>query len=159
MMRTVLKLVYIDSDIYWLNIRMNFSPNCGYNCCQTGGIEVSSYLASMGVKIEHTVGVQNKDFSKCISDGHVCRIIGHNRSQNCKNLCFNPPKHNDIHGKLNKINFCYKFCCNCHLGRLAAIIIDILYCMTLSLCWLWNKKTTTKFNATWRYVTWSWRRL
>ena len=36
----------------------------GYNCCQTGGIELSKcvYLASMGVKIEHTVGVQNKDF-------------------------------------------------------------------------------------------------
>ena len=36
----------------------------------------------MDVKIEHTVGVQNKDFfSKCISDGHVCRNIGHNQSQ------------------------------------------------------------------------------
>ena len=36
----------------------------GYNCCQTGGIELSKcvYLASMCVKIEHTVGVQNKDF-------------------------------------------------------------------------------------------------
>ena len=36
----------------------------GYNCCQTGGIELFTcvYLASMGVKIEHTVGVQNKDF-------------------------------------------------------------------------------------------------
>ena len=30
----------------------------------------------MGVKIEHTVGIQNKDFfSKCISDGHVYRIL------------------------------------------------------------------------------------
>ena len=37
-----------------------------YNCCQTRGIELSKcvYLASMGVKIEHTVGVQNKDFFK-----------------------------------------------------------------------------------------------
>ena len=36
----------------------------GYNCCQTDGIELSKcvYLASMGVKIEHTAGVQNKDF-------------------------------------------------------------------------------------------------
>ena len=38
----------------------------GYNCCQTGGIDVKLskcvYLASMGVKIEHTIGVQNKDF-------------------------------------------------------------------------------------------------
>ena len=33
-------------------------------CCQTGGIELSQciYLASMGVKMEHTVGVQSKDF-------------------------------------------------------------------------------------------------
>ena len=35
-------------------------------------------------------------------------------------------QNNDIHGKLNKIDFCYKFCGICHLGRLAAIIIDIL---------------------------------
>ena len=51
---------------------------CGYNFCQTGGIELSKcvYLASMGVQIEHTVGVQNKDyFSKCISDGHVYRNL------------------------------------------------------------------------------------
>ena len=33
-----------------------------YDCCQTGGIEECVYLASMGVKVEHTVGVQNKDF-------------------------------------------------------------------------------------------------
>ena len=85
----------------------------GYNCCQTGGIELFKcvYLASMGVKIEHTVGVQNKDFfSKCISDGHVYRNIGRNQSQNCENVCFSPSKLNDIHGKLNKIEFCYKFC-------------------------------------------------
>ena len=66
----------------------------GFNCCQTGGyrgIELSKcvYLASMGVKIEHTVGVQNKDFffSKCIPDGHVYRNSGHNQSKNCENLC------------------------------------------------------------------------
>ena len=40
---------------------------CGNICCQTGGIEVSSclycvYLDFMGVKIDHTVGVQSKDF-------------------------------------------------------------------------------------------------
>ena len=36
--------------------------NRGYNCFQTG-IELSKYvyLASMGVKIEHTIG-QNQDF-------------------------------------------------------------------------------------------------
>ena len=50
-----------------------WSINCinvgihGYNCCQTGGIEVLSlskcvYLASMVVKIERTVGVQNISF-------------------------------------------------------------------------------------------------
>ena len=70
----------------------------GYNCSQTGGIELSKcvYLASMGVKIEHTVGVQNKEFffffSKCISDGHVYQYTGHNQSQNCENLCFSPSK-------------------------------------------------------------------
>ena len=33
----------------------------GYNCCQTGGIELFKcvYLASIGAKIERTVGVQN----------------------------------------------------------------------------------------------------
>ena len=32
----------------------------GYNCCQTGGIELFKcvYLASMGIKIEYTVDVQ-----------------------------------------------------------------------------------------------------
>ena len=87
---------------------------CDYNCCQAGGIELSKCvcLASMGVKIEHTVCVQIKVlfFSKCISDDHVYRNIGHNQSQNCENLCFCSSKLNDIHGKLNKIEFCYKFC-------------------------------------------------
>ena len=71
----------------------------------------------MDVKIEHAVGVQNKDFFfffffffKCISDGHVYRNIGHNQNQNCENLCFSPSKLNHIYGKLNKIEFCYKFC-------------------------------------------------
>ena len=96
--------------------RVNQAKICirGHNCCQTGGIELSKcvYLTSMGVKIERTVGVQSKDFfSKCISDGHVYRNIGHNQSKNCENLCFSPSKLNDIHGKLSKIKFCYKFCC------------------------------------------------
>ena len=59
----------------------------GHNCCQTGGIELSKcvYLTSMGVKIERTVGVQSKDFfSKCISDGHVYRNIGHNQIKTAK---------------------------------------------------------------------------
>ena len=35
----------------------------GYNCCQTGGIELSKcvYLPAMGVKVERTVGAQNKN--------------------------------------------------------------------------------------------------
>ena len=62
------------------------------------------------VKIEHAVGVQNKDFfSKCVSDGHVYQNIGHNQSKNCE----------------NKTEFCYKFCRIWPIGRLAAIIIDI----------------------------------
>ena len=30
----------------------------------------------MGVKINHTVGAQNQEFSKCISDGHASRNMG-----------------------------------------------------------------------------------
>ena len=61
-----------------------------------------------------------------MSDGHVYWNIGHNQSKTFENLCFSPSKLNDIHGKLNKIEFCYKFCRIWPLGRLAAIIIDIL---------------------------------
>ena len=71
-------------------------------------IELSNfvYLASVGVKIEYSVGVQNKVFFyKMLSDGHVCRNIGHNQSQNCENVCFSLSKHNNIHGKLYKIDF------------------------------------------------------
>ena len=42
-------------------------------------------LLFMGVKIEQTVGAQNRDFfSKCISDGHVYRSIGHNQIKPAK---------------------------------------------------------------------------
>ena len=41
-------------------------------------------------------------------------------------IVFQTSKLNDIHGKLNKIEFCYKFCRIWPLRRLAAIIIDIL---------------------------------
>ena len=47
--------------------------------------------------------------------------------KNCKKLCFCPSKRNGLHGKLNKIEFGCKFCRICHLGRLSAIIIDVLY--------------------------------
>ena len=54
-------------DYLW---SINYINVCirGYKCHQTA-IESSNvvYIASMGVKIEHTVGVQNRDFSKCIS--------------------------------------------------------------------------------------------
>ena len=42
---------------------------CGYTCCQTG-IELSKcvYLASMGVKINHTVGSQNQE---CFFKMHI----------------------------------------------------------------------------------------
>ena len=49
------------------------------------------YLASMGVKIEHTVGSQNQDFFK-MPVGHARRNMGHNQCENCENLCFCPSK-------------------------------------------------------------------
>ena len=113
-------------DYLWGISYMNVCIH-GYNCCQTGDIELSKCvnLVSRGVKIEHTVGVQNKDF---FQNAYlmVMSTIGRNQSQNCENLCFSPSNLNDIYGKLNKIDFCYKFCRICPLGWLAAIIIDIL---------------------------------
>ena len=46
--------------------------------------------------------------------------------KNCENLYVCPSKRNGIHGKFNKIAFGCKFCRICHLGRLFAIIIDVL---------------------------------
>ena len=75
-----------------------------------------------------------KTFQAATSPAAICCVlrldtignIGHNQSKNCETLCFSPSKLNDMHGKLNKIEFCYKFCRIWPLGRLAAIIIDIL---------------------------------
>ena len=85
------------------------------------------YLASMDVKINHTVGVQNQEFfSKCISDGYASRNMGHKTKKKMRKIKLCPSKRNGIHGKLNTIEFGSKFCRICHLGRLSAIIIDVL---------------------------------
>ena len=67
-----------------------------------------------GCKIEHIVGVQNEEFFffffffqnaylMVMSAGKT----GHNQCQNCENVCFSMSKLNDIHVKLNKIEFCF----------------------------------------------------
>ena len=77
------------------------------------GIELSKcvYLASMGVKIEHTVGVQNKDL---FQNAHLMvmptKTLVTTKVKIAKKLCFSPSKLSDIHRKLNKIECCYKFC-------------------------------------------------
>ena len=80
------------------------------------------------VKIEHTVGVQNKDFFKnaylmamaaetlATTKVKIAKIYALVR----RNLMIYT-----VHGKLN-IEFCYIFCRICHLGRLSAIIVDVL---------------------------------
>ena len=75
----------------------------GYNCCQTGGIELSKcvYLASMGEKkIEHIVGVQNKDF---FQNAYLTVVstetLATTKVKTAKNLCFSLSKLNDIHEK------------------------------------------------------------
>ena len=114
------------------------------------------YLASISVTLEHAVGVQKKKkifVSKCISDGHVYRNIGHNQSQNCENLCFSPSKFNHIHGKLNKIEFCYKFCRILLLGRIAAIITDNLRFQMIIACYNNNNKKKKKCFVFTIYMT------
>ena len=58
----------------------------------------------------------------------------------CENLCFCPLKRKVTHGKLNKTEFGCRFCRICHLGRLSAIIIDVLYLQKgyLQAGWNWN---------------------
>ena len=111
-----------------------WSINCinvcirGYNCCQTG-IELSKcvYLASMGVKINHTVGGQNQEIFQNAYLMVMPVKHGSHPKKKLRNLMFCPLKLNGIYRKLNKIVFGCKFCHSCHLGRLAAIIIDILF--------------------------------
>ena len=75
----------------------------GCNCCKTG-IAVSKcvYLASMAVKIEHTVAGHNQNIlQQCIFDVHASRSMGAQHGKNCQNICFCPSKLICIHGKLN----------------------------------------------------------
>ena len=46
----------------------------------------------MGVKIEHTVGVQNKDFFQNAS----LMVMSAETLTTCENVCFSPSKLNDI---------------------------------------------------------------
>ena len=73
------------------------------------GIEVSKcvYLASMTVKIEHTVAGHNYDIlQRCIFDVHASRTTGPQRGKNCQNICFCPSKLICIQGKLSTNKFC-----------------------------------------------------
>ena len=89
------------------------------------------YLASMGVKINHTVGSQNQEFFVVVVfvffQNAQSKHGPQNKEKKCENLCFCPSKRNGIHGKLKKIEFGRKFCHICHLGRRSAIIIDVLF--------------------------------
>ena len=64
------------------------------------------YLASMAVKIEHTVDGHNHDIlQQCISDVYASPVWGLNQSKTCQIYAF---VHRNIcmHGKLHiKINF------------------------------------------------------
>ena len=83
------------------------------------------YLASIGVKIEHTAGVQNKDFF--FQNAYLTVISTETlATSKVKIAKIYASKLKHIHGKLNKIEFCYTFCRICLLGRLAAIIIHIV---------------------------------
>ena len=80
----------------------------GGNCCKTG-IAVSKcvYLASMAVKIEHTVAGHNHDIlQQCIFDVHASRIMGPQPELKMPNICLSSLKLICIHGKLNKNKLC-----------------------------------------------------
>ena len=84
----------------------------GGNCCKTGiatGIAVSKcvYLASMAVKIEHTVAGHNHDIlQQCIFDVHASGIMGPQPELKMSNICFCSSKFICIHRKLNKNKMC-----------------------------------------------------
>ena len=68
--------------------------------------------------MEHTVGGQNQDlFPKCMS--------AETRATMRKFMLLAIESYS-IHRQLNKFEFWYKFCRIYHLGRLPAIIIDVL---------------------------------
>ena len=87
-------------------------------------------LASMDVKINHTVSGQNQEIFQnaylTVMPVETWATSKDIQRRNCENLCFCPSKLNGIYRKWNKLEFGCKFCRICHLGRLAAIIIDIL---------------------------------
>ena len=64
-----------------------------------------------GCKIERTVGVQNKDFFK---NAYLMvmstETLATTKVKIAKMYALVRRNLNDIHGKLNKIEFCYKFC-------------------------------------------------
>ena len=100
------------------------------------------YLASMGVQINHTVGGQNEDF--CFQNAYLTVMPVETwttkQRKNCENLYVCPSKRNGIHGKFNKIAFGCKFCRICHLGRLFAIIIDVLSGGKFAIIFEFNRK-------------------
>ena len=95
----------------------------------TPGIAVSKcvYLASMAVKIEHTVAGHNHDILQlCIFDVHASRIMGPQPEFKMQNICFCSSKLICIHGKLNKNKLCSIKCYISPLGNLPAISINVL---------------------------------
>ena len=108
--------------------RINVSIH-GCNCCKTG-IKVSKcvYLASMVVKIKHTVAGHNHDIlQQCIFVVHASQSTGPKRSKNCQNIWFCPSKLFCVHGKVNTNKFCSIYCYISPLGSLPAISINILW--------------------------------
>ena len=103
--------------------KINLRPSSVLNTFvkRTPGIKFSKcvYLAFMGVKIEYTVGGQNQ-FS--FQNAYLL-IIPTKTLTTTKEKIVCTSELNGIHGNLNKIVFCWKFCHICHLRRLPAIII------------------------------------
>ena len=65
----------------------------------------------MGVRIKHTVGFQDKDFfQNAYPMVMSAETLATTKVKIAKIYTLAYQKRNDIHGKLNKIEFCYKFC-------------------------------------------------
>ena len=79
----------------------------------------------MGVNINYTAWVQNQELFQ--NAYLIVMKHGPKPKKKCENLCFCPLKRKVSYGKLNKIAFGCKFCRICHLGRLSAITIDVLF--------------------------------
>ena len=92
------------------------------------------YLASMAVKIEHTVAGHNHGIlQQFIFDVHASRSIDLNHSKNCQNICFCSSKLICIHRKLNKTKLYSIKCYISPLGSLPAISINALI-LLITLC-------------------------